>query len=132
MMKHGLRRGGALRRRQAGMTTLGMIIVGCCVGMIAFAGLRLAPVYLNYMKVAGVLSGVRDEFDGQSPSRTSMRTSIERRFDIESVTELAVKDIKITSVDAGFTVSVTYDHPAPFIANVSFLVHFDNSVQIRR
>ena len=119
-------------RRQAGMTTIGMIIVACCVGLIAFAGLRVTPVYLNYMKVSGVLTGVRDEFEGQGASRASIRTSIERRFDIESVTEIEVKDIKITSEDAGFSVSATYDHPAPFIANISFLVHFDKSVLIRR
>lgn len=120
------------RRRQAGMTTLGMMIVACCVGLIAFAGLRLTPVYLNYMKVAGVLNGVQEEFDGQSPSRSAIRISIERRFDIESVSEIMVRDITITAEDNGFVVNATYDHKTPFIANISFSLHFDKSVQIRR
>ena len=53
-----------LKRRQTGMTTLGIIILVGFVGFFVFAGIRLTPVYLNYMKVAGVISGVHDEFDG--------------------------------------------------------------------
>jgi hypothetical protein len=121
-----------LLSRQGGMTTLGMMIVACCVGLIAFAALRLTPVYLNNMKVSGVLNGVHDEFDGQSPSRIEIRTSMERRFDIESVTEIEVRDITITTDEAGFVITATYDHKTPFISNISFSLHFDKSVQVRR
>ena len=120
------------RKRQAGMTTLGMIILVAMVGLVAFAGLRLSPVYLNYMKVSGVVNGVRDEFDGQNPTRSAIRTSIARRFDIESVGQIASRDITVTQVDGGFEVAAVYDHSAPFIANVSFTVHFDKTVLIRR
>ena len=114
------------------MTTLGMLTVAACVGLIAFAALRLTPVYLNYMKVASVLNGVHDEFDSQSPNRSAIRTSIERRFDIESVSEIMVRDITVVTDDFGFVVTATYDHKVPFIANISFSLHFDKSVEVRR
>ena len=38
------------KRQQAGMTTLGLIILVVFVGLFAFAGIRLTPVYLNYVK----------------------------------------------------------------------------------
>ena len=47
------------RRDQRGMTTLGLIILIAFVGIFVMAGIRLTPVYLNYMKVAGVVNGVR-------------------------------------------------------------------------
>ena len=47
----------AARARQRGMTTLGFIILACFVGLCAFAVIRLTPVYLNYLKVAGVVNG---------------------------------------------------------------------------
>ena len=74
--------------RQAGITTLGFIVIALFVGLIAFGALRLTPIYLNYMKVAGVLDGVHTEFDGQNPSRGAIRTSVSRRFDVESVSIL--------------------------------------------
>jgi hypothetical protein len=119
-------------RREAGMTTLGLLILIVFMGLFVFAGIRLSPVYLNYMKVVGVVNGVRDEFDGQNASRTAIRSSIERRFDIESVSEIKARDIAVNAVDSGFEVVAQYDHSAPFIANVSFTVHFNKTALVRR
>ena len=120
------------KRQQAGMTTLGLIILVLFVGLFAFAGIRLTPIYLNYMKVVGVVDGVGSEFDGTGASRSAIRTSISRRFDIESVSVITAKDVKVTSVDGGFEVAATYSHKSPFIANISFVVDFDKRVLVRR
>jgi len=120
------------KARQAGMTTLGLIILAVFIGLFAFAALRLTPVYLNYMKVAGVIDGVRDEFDGQTTSRAAIRSSISRRFDVDSVGVISAKNVSVTKVDGGFEVRADYEHTAPFIANVSFMVHFDKKVLVRR
>lgn len=119
-------------RREAGMTTVGMIILAAFVGLFAFAGIRLTPVYLNYMKVAGVINGVHEEFDGANASRSAIRSSITRRFDVESVGEITAREVTVTSVDGGFEVRAQYNHVAPFIANVSFSVEFDKTVLVRR
>jgi hypothetical protein len=118
--------------RQAGMTTVGFLILAVFVGLFAFAFIRLTPVYLNYMKVAGVLDGVHKEFDSQNASRNAIRTSISRRFDVESVSQISAKDIKVTTDSNGFLVQADYDHTAPFIGNVSFTVHFEKEVLVRR
>ncbi|MBT8104687.1 MAG: DUF4845 domain-containing protein [Gammaproteobacteria bacterium] len=121
-----------MRRRQAGMTTLGLVILVAFLALIAFAGLRLTPVYLNYMKVAGVVNGVYEEFDGTGASRSSIRSSLARRFDIDSVGVIEAKDVAVTKVDGGHEVAAVYAHKTPFIANVSFVVDFEKRVLIRR
>jgi len=121
-----------LKRRQSGMTTLGMVVLVSFVGLFAFAGIRLAPIYLNYMKISGVVSGVQNEFDGVNATRTAIRSSISRRFDIEMVGEISARDVKVTKVDGGHEVAATYSHKAPFIANVSFVVDFDKRALVRR
>jgi hypothetical protein len=118
--------------RQAGMTTLGLVILVAFVGLFAFAGLRLTPVYLNYMKVAGVISGVQEEFDGTGASKSAIRTSISRRFDIDSVAVIKAKDVEIKAVKDGYEVSAVYAHKAAFLGNVSFLVEFDERVMVRK
>ena len=121
-----------LRRRQAGMTTLGLIILVAFLGVFAFAAIRLTPVYLNYMKVVGVVNGVSEEFEGAAASRATIRTSISRRFDIESVSHITAKEVQIKGVDGGFEVAAVYSHKTPFVANVSFVVDFDKRVLVRR
>ena len=118
--------------RQRGITGLGFVILAVFIGLFVFAGLRLTPVYLNYMKVAGVLDGAKLEFDGQNASRSDIKTSISRRFDVESVSEISARDVKIMSEDGLYTIQATYQHTTPFIANVSFTVSFDKKVTIRR
>jgi hypothetical protein len=121
-----------MARQQAGITTLGAIILVVFVGMFAFAAIRLTPVYLNYMKVIGVIDGVYAEFDGQKATRQIIRKSLSRRFDVDSVGVITYRDVKVTAVDGGLEVKAEYDHTAPFIYNVSFTVHFNKTALIRR
>lgn len=120
------------RRKQAGMTTLGFLILAAFMGLFAYAVIRLAPMYLNYVKIAGIVDGVYKEFDSQNPTRNVLTKSISRRFDVEGITNINARDIKVTNEGGGFLVSAVYDHNAPFIGNVSFTVHFDKKALIRR
>jgi hypothetical protein len=124
--------GGRSVPREDGMTALGIIILVIFIGLFAFGGLRLTPIYLNYMKVAGVLDGTYKEFDSQNPSRSAIRRSIQRRFDVESVSIITPRDIKVTADSGGFLVEAVYDHTVPFIGNIYFTVKFDERVTIRR
>ena len=114
------------------MTTVGFFILAALVGLIAFGAMRLTPVYLNYFKVVGVIEGVYDEFDGQNATRSMVIRSLSRRFEIESVGIISHRDVTVTKVNEGLEVSAAYDHTSPFIANISFTVHFNKSVVIRR
>ena len=124
--------GGRSVPREDGMTALGVMILVVFVGLFAFGGLRMVPVYLNYMKVAGVIDGAYEEFDSQNPSRSAIRRSIQRRFDVDSVGIITARDIKVTADSGGFLVEAAYDHTVPFIGNVYFTAKFDKSVTIRR
>jgi hypothetical protein len=120
------------RQRQAGMTTVGLMVLAGFVGIFGFAFLRLTPIYLNYSKVVGVVDGVQDEFDAQGPTVGAIRTSIRRRFDVESVSIITWRDVTVTVVDGGFEIRAAYEHTSPFISNISFTVDFDKSAMIRR
>jgi len=128
----GLNTRGRSVPREDGMTAVGMMILAVFVGLFAFAAIQLTPIYLNYMKVAGVLDGVYEEFDSQNPSRGAIITSIQRRFDVESVSVLNYRDIKVNPDDGGYRVSAQYEHTSPFIGNIHFTVLFDKDVLVRR
>jgi hypothetical protein len=116
------------------MTFLGLLLVIAVLGSWVYSAMRLAPVYLNYMKVAGTLEKVRDEYNA-NPSTTDfmIRKAIERHFDIEMVNEEVFNypDVQIRQQGGVFTVRAAYEQTAPLVANVSFLVTFDKSVDIQ-
>lgn len=122
-----------MRNRQSGITFLGLLVLIVVVGSWVYAALRVAPLYLNYMKVASTLEKVRDEYDS-NPGTTDfmIRKAIERHFDIEMVNEQVFnfRDVKIRQQGGTFTVTAEYEDTAPLVANVYFLVAFDKSVEI--
>ena len=117
--------------RQRGMTMIGIIVVIIVVGAWVYAGIRLVPKYLEYMRVASTLEKVRDEYDSNPGSTEFMlRKSIERHFDIEMVEVITAQDIEIHKEGSEFKMRAAYDDTVPLAGNVSFLIEFDKSVVV--
>ncbi len=119
-------------RKQRGMTFLGMLIIGLFVAVVAYGAFRLVPVYLEHMKIVNVLDGLKEEMDGTNPSAIMLKKSIERRMDVEAITVITYKDIKLAKSAVGYLAKAKYENNAPFVANVSFVVKFDKTVEIKR
>ena len=75
---------------------------------------------------------MHEEFEGQNANGAAIRRSVANRFNVESVSVITWRDVTVTSVDGGLQVSAIYDHSTPFISNISFTVHFDKTVIVRR
>ncbi len=86
-----------MRSKQRGVTLIGWILLLTPLAICAYAGIRLAPVYLNYMKVARTLEQVKADYKGGAPAdQFAIRTALEKRLFIESVEFPDAKDMKIT------------------------------------
>ena len=119
-----------MRHRQRGMTFLGLLCVLALVGVIVYAGIRLVPVYINYMKVSSTLQSVAAEFKGGGADELGLRRSLEKHWGIEDITSVSFKDVEIKKSDGGLTMHVEYDDVVPYISNVSLSVNFDKTVKV--
>ncbi|HEY2036905.1 MAG TPA: DUF4845 domain-containing protein [Steroidobacteraceae bacterium] len=119
-----------MRARQRGVTAIGWLILLIPFAIIIYAGIRLTPVYLNYMKVARSLSELTDEYRGGGATPETIRGSLGRRFDIESIDYPAIKDINISRSGAGWLVEAAYYDQVPLFAHISLQVAFDKSVTL--
>jgi hypothetical protein len=120
-----------MHRRQRGMTFIGLMCILVLVGTIGYAGVRLVPVYLNYMKLARTMESAASEFKGEAPNLDGVRKSLDRHWAIEDITGIDQKDIEVTKDDGGLTLHAVYDDTVPYIANVSLSVHFDKTVKVQ-
>ena len=119
-----------MRNRQKGVTAIGWVFLLTPLAIVIYAGIRLAPVYLNYMKVAKAMEQSVSEFKGGGSGMDSIRISIDRKFEIDMVEYPTVKDMKIVKDGAGWVVECKYDDDAPLFANLSLHVTFDKKVRI--
>jgi len=125
------RNGGAVRRHQDGMTLMGMLFILGLVGLIGYAGLRLTPLYLNYIKVARSMEAAATEFKSDNPDPGAVRRSLEKHWQIEDISSVDSKDVEIVKNENGVALHVAYDDVAPYISNVSLSVHFDKTVKVQ-
>jgi len=121
-----------MRTQQRGMTFIGLLFTLAVIGIIVFAALRLVPVYLEHMKIVTVMDGVSADLDGTNPSLTQVRQGLDSRLYIEGVKVVRTGDFKIEKADNGYRMTLAYEQTAPYIANISFLVNFSRSVEVRR
>jgi hypothetical protein len=120
-----------MRHSQRGVTFIGWIILLIPVALVVYAGIRLTPVYLNYMRVSKALSQMAQESKGGDVTAVqTMRTSLEKRFDIDSIEHPSVKDIDMHREGEHWVAIADYEDLAPLFGNVSILVQFHKQVEI--
>ena len=119
-----------LRHHQRGITFIGLLLILALVGVIGYGGIRLVPVYLNFIKISRTMEQVAKEFKGDNPDPARIRVSLDRHWTIEDVAEVDAKDIEVKKDGDGIVLHTAYDHTVPFLGNVSLTVSFDKSVNI--
>jgi len=120
-----------MRRRQQGMTFIGLLFVLAMAGALLYAGIRLAPLYLNYMKVVRSLDAVASESKSENPDPGALRNALARQWEIQSLDSPDSKEVEITKEDNGVTLHVAYDDSVPYIGNVSLSVHFEKTTKVQ-
>ena len=119
-----------MRRHQQGMTFIGLLFILGMAGAIGYAGIRLAPVYLNYLKVAKSMDSVATEFKGDNPDPGAIGRALDKHWEIDMINSPDVKEIEIVKDEGAVTLHVAYDDSVPYIANVSLAVHFEKTTKV--
>jgi hypothetical protein len=123
-----------MRHSQRGITFIGWLFLLVPVAIVVYGGIRLAPMYLNYMRVAKSLSRMVTETQGAGTSAATpqaMRVTLGKLFDIESIEHPDVKDIDIHREVDHFVAIADYEDVAPMFGNISLLVQFHKQVDMQ-
>ena len=121
-----------MRKSQRGVTFIGWIVLLVPVGILVYAGIRLTPIYINYFRVVKALEQQATESKGESQiNPTTVRASLEKRFDVQYVDHPAAKDIDVHRDGDKWVAVADYEDVAPLFANVSILAQFHKQVELQ-
>jgi hypothetical protein len=120
-----------MRSRQRGATALGMLCIVAIIGFALYGGIRLFPVYMEYLAVARAMDQTSEELGGNPTSPQALRVSLDRRWTIEDIKSLQPKDIEIKKNGTGWSMRAWYRAETPFVANISLAVDFDKTVDVK-
>ncbi len=116
--------------RQRGITAIGWLVLLIPFAIVIYAGIRLAPVYLNYMKVSRSLNDLTSEFQTGGATPDTIRNALSKHFEIDEVDYPKLKDISISRDGRGWEVEAAYDDQAPLFAHITLEVEFDKVVTL--
>ena len=122
---------GPGHRRQAGIPALGFLLLAVVFGSFGLAALKVAPLYLESIRLKTVLADLKEEVDGAGATAGSLRLNLASRLYIEGIA-LGPEAVKVTPGTNGYSVLVQYDNRTQFVGDIWFLVVVDEQIEIRR
>ncbi|KFN41134.1 hypothetical protein N789_04410 [Arenimonas oryziterrae DSM 21050 = YC6267] len=111
------------------MTLIGFIMVLLVVCVFAAVGMKLVPIYSEYMSVKSAMNSVAKEGVGNKDIG-DIQVMLQRRFDIDYVTSINAKQLRFAPGAGTKKLNMNYEVRTPFVYNVDFVVKFDYSVEL--
>lgn len=117
-------------RYQKGYTLISLIFI---LGLIAFfvlLVLKIAPIYMDHSKVTNALAALKQTTDVQSMSESEVRSSLDKRFNMNYVNDAKMENVKITKRGNYLRVEVVYEVVQNIAGNLSVLVEFNDMIEV--
>lgn len=120
-----------MKSRQTGITLIGFVIVLGVLGFFAFMAMKLVPSYIEFFGVKKAMTQIATS--GSATDLDSIRRDLIFKMGFQYVDDATIspKDITLDRANNGAVLHVDYDKQIPFIYNIDFLLHFQNSVQLK-
>jgi hypothetical protein len=117
-------------RKQKGLTLIGFVIVLSFVLFIAFIGMKIGPIYMEYYSVVSAMNGVASERGSARLSPYQIRVKVFNRLYVSYATDnIKETNIKITRGDE-VKLRIAYEVRKPVIGNLDVVAKFDRSVKL--
>jgi len=113
-----------MRQRQNGITFIGWLLLLIPVAIVGYGAIRLAPLYLNYLKVAKAISRVASEYESEQITPQAVRSALQRSWDVESIDFPKVSDIAVAREGQQWVVEADYEDQVKMFGSLSLLMHF--------
>jgi hypothetical protein len=122
----------SFRKRQRGISFLGLVVLVGILGFASVIGLKLIPIYMDSWKIDGVMRAVIEDPDINRQTRNEVVQSMLKRLDIDAVDAVNYTNYKesmtVTKQKNSTTIDIFYRVTTPLIGNLSLVAEFDKSV----
>lgn len=115
---------------QRGMSMVGIVFV--CIGLVivAIAGLKIAPAYIEYFKVKQAVTSVVEGGEARG-TVADIRKAFERRASVDDFKAVSGADLDIAKEGDEVVISFAYPQKIPLFGNISLLIDFAGSSKHR-
>ena len=117
-------------RKQKGLTLISFVIVLAMTLFVAFIGMKIGPIYMEYYSVVSAMNGVASERGSARLSPFDIRVKVLNRLYVSySAENVKGKHIKLTRSN-GVHLRIAYEVRKPVIGNLDVVAKFDRTVRL--
>ncbi|SER08697.1 protein of unknown function [Nitrosomonas sp. Nm51] len=113
------------RDRQHGISLTGMLFWSVVLIMVLLLGMKVIPVYIENASIRKNLAAVASDASLQNATASQIRLAFSKRAQVDGITVITAKDIKISRDKGQNILSVAYSEKVPLFANISLQIDFD-------
>ena len=118
-------------RKQNGLTLIGFIIVLSLGIFVAYTGMKIIPIYLEYNALLNALKTVQNDPGAADMAPESIRKKILNSLWVSYASNnIKRENIRISRSD-GVKIRVVYEVRKSWVGNLDLIAHFDKSVTLR-
>jgi hypothetical protein len=122
------KRGGRVMRSQRGITLIGFVFVLAVVGIFAYLGMKVFPIYEQFFSVRSAMKGVASEPGVGQMDPAKIKDLFFRRLYINYADDdLKPENVKIERKTTGYTMTVNYEVRRPLVADLDIVGKFDKT-----
>jgi Domain of unknown function (DUF4845) len=119
-------------RKQRGVTAIGWIFLLIPMALTIYEAIRVGPVYLNYWRIVDSMQKTASQLKSdETLSARTIRSSLDKRFDISYVDKIEAKDIDVRKGADGWEMTADYEGIAPLFSNMIIVIAFKKTVVIK-
>jgi len=120
---------GALRRRQTGLSLLGLLLASALIVVVALVVLRVVPSALEYRAIVSAVNKIGDS--GVTTPR-DVQVAFDRYAAIDDIKSIGGKDLMVErQPDGTMSVSFQYEKRIPLYGPASLLIDYQGSNRVR-
>lgn len=117
-----------MKRRQGGMTLIGFVLVLSVLGVAAYIGMKLFPMYQEYYSVKQALKGLAQEPGIANQDPAKVQDLFFRRLYINYSENVKPANVKLQRADkGGWQMDVNYEVRREMIGNLDVVGKFSAS-----
>ena len=117
-----------MMRSQRGITLIGFVFVLAVVGVFAYLGMKVFPIYEQFFSVRSAMKGVAGEPGVGQMDPAKIRDLFFRRLYVNYADDdLKPENVKIERKDSGYMLTVQYEMRRPLIADLDIVGNFNET-----
>jgi len=115
-----------LRRQQQGMSIFGILAILIMVGFFVMSGIRMAPVYYEYLAIKDIVSRISVEAAQEEMSPADIRRRLTTIFNTNQIYGLKAKQVEIYRKKGKTYIDASYEVRQPVLWRIDSVLKFDD------